>query len=120
MFEIAKTFRFEAAHSLPSLPESHKCRRSHGHSYRVTLILRARDLDEHGFVRDYGDLAEFREYVDATLDHRDLNTVLSVPTSAELLALWCFEVAHAWYPELVAVRVRETGSTYAEYRPDVD
>lgn len=120
MFEIAKTFRFEAAHSLPSLPEGHKCRRQHGHSYGVTLILQARELDRHGFVRDYGELSEFRTWLAETCDHRDLNEIVMGPTSAEVLAGWFFEVAHAWYADVVAVRVSETESTYAEYRPDAD
>jgi 6-pyruvoyltetrahydropterin/6-carboxytetrahydropterin synthase len=32
---LTKDFRFEAAHTLPSLPEDHKCRRMHGHSFKV-------------------------------------------------------------------------------------
>ena len=34
---IAKTFDFDAAHFLPHVPEDHKCRRMHGHTYRVRL-----------------------------------------------------------------------------------
>ena len=120
MFTIAKTFRFEAAHSLPSLPEDHKCRRPHGHSYTVTLTLAARDLDEHGFVRDYGRLDRFRLWLMETCDHRDLNAQFTHPTSAECLARTFYEVATNFYPEVVAVRVSETESTYAEYRPDAD
>ena len=33
--EIFKEFTFEAAHFLPNVPEDHKCRRLHGHSFRV-------------------------------------------------------------------------------------
>ena len=36
---IFKEFTFEAAHLLPNLPEDHKCRRLHGHSFRVRLTL---------------------------------------------------------------------------------
>ena len=32
--ELRKTFQFEAAHLLPHLPKSHKCRRLHGHSFQ--------------------------------------------------------------------------------------
>jgi 6-pyruvoyltetrahydropterin/6-carboxytetrahydropterin synthase len=120
MYEIGKTFTFEAAHSLPALPEGHKCRRPHGHSYRVTLVLRTSGLDDYGFVRDYGELHEFRSWIDAHLDHRDLNTVLPVPTTAEHLARLLYGVAAEFYPETVAVRVQETATTYAEYRPDAD
>jgi 6-pyruvoyltetrahydropterin/6-carboxytetrahydropterin synthase len=36
-------FTFEAAHYLPNLPETHKCRRMHGHSFQVEAA--ARDLE---------------------------------------------------------------------------
>ncbi|MCK4602054.1 MAG: 6-carboxytetrahydropterin synthase, partial [Phycisphaerae bacterium] len=36
-YELVKTFRFEAAHSLPGAPEGNKCRRLHGHNYRVDI-----------------------------------------------------------------------------------
>lgn len=35
MIRIAKTFDFDAAHWLPFVPDGHKCRRMHGHTYRV-------------------------------------------------------------------------------------
>ena len=35
--EVIKTFRFEAAHTLPHAPPGHKCRRMHGHSYRLDV-----------------------------------------------------------------------------------
>ena len=33
--EVFKTFTIEAAHSLPNVPQEHKCGRLHGHSFRV-------------------------------------------------------------------------------------
>ncbi|HLZ53000.1 MAG TPA: 6-carboxytetrahydropterin synthase, partial [Verrucomicrobiae bacterium] len=37
--ELRKTFQFEAAHLLPHLPKSHKCRRLHGHSFQVDIVV---------------------------------------------------------------------------------
>src|SRR3989442_12046383 len=37
--ELRKTFQFEAAHLLPHLPKSHKCRRLHGHSFMVDVVV---------------------------------------------------------------------------------
>ena len=37
--EIFKEFTFEAAHDLPNTPEGHKCRRLHGHSFRIRLAV---------------------------------------------------------------------------------
>ena len=120
MFEIAKTFRFAAAHHLPQLPDGHKCRRVHGHNYTVEVRIACPNLDLYGFVIDYGDLAVVREYLDSTFDHRDLNAVLPVQATAELLAAHIY--SHAWtllaLPEgaTLAVRVSETPDTWAEYR----
>ena len=118
-WRIGKVFKFDAAHQLHGLPAGHKCARMHGHTYAVELHLAADELDDRGFVLDYGDLAPFKRWVDDTLDHQVLNDVVppGVLTTAEALAAWLF---HEWsdtYPELVAVTVRETASTYAEYRP---
>ena len=37
--ELRKTFQFEAAHLLPHLPKTHKCRRLHGHSFAVEVVV---------------------------------------------------------------------------------
>ena len=42
--ELRKTFQFEAAHLLPNLPLTHKCRRLHGHSFQVEIVV-AGDID---------------------------------------------------------------------------
>ncbi len=72
MIEVERTFSFEAAHHLPLLPEGHKCRRPHGHSYEVTITVFG-DLDANGMVIDYEMLGEAWENVGERLDHRDLN-----------------------------------------------
>lgn len=73
-------FRFEAAHSLPNVPEGHKCKRVHGHSYQVELVVAA-TTDAEGKERAAG--------VFETLSHRYLNEVegLENPT-AEHIAAW--------------------------------
>ena len=38
--EIWKEFSFDAAHLLPNVPEGHKCRRLHGHTYTVRIYVR--------------------------------------------------------------------------------
>lgn len=122
MFTISKEFRFEAAHHLDGLPEGHHCARPHGHSYSVRLELAATELDATGFVVDFGDLARFGDYLKATLDHQDLNKVLPIQPSSELLALHFYQWCRKNLPERIAdlvtgVRVSETAKTWAEYRP---
>ena len=133
VYRIAKTFRFSASHQLLQLPEGHKCRRMHGHSYSVTLILQAEALDGWDFVKDYGALRTFGEWVNVQLDHRHLNDVLrdrredhpkeairnasigDITPTAENIAKWIYDRWQPVWSELVAVRVSESPDTWAEY-----
>lgn len=125
MYSIEKEFCFEASHSLPHLPEGHKCRRDHGHSYRVRVRLQAVFLNQDGFVRDYGDLTGIREFLDTVWDHQNLNALSLIGlaptvTCAEKLAEFLFRRFKQTYPELVEVAVSETQKTWASYRDDLD
>ncbi|MGW3210160.1 6-pyruvoyl trahydropterin synthase family protein [Streptomyces sp. NPDC001135] len=119
-FRISKQFRFSASHRLEGLPAEHPCGRLHGHNYVVELELSAAGdaLDPTGFVRDYGDLAEFSKWLDKAFDHRHLNDVLEgANPTAEHLSRWLYERWVPRYPELSCVRISETDKTWAEYRP---
>ncbi|WP_329392141.1 6-pyruvoyl trahydropterin synthase family protein [Streptomyces sp. NBC_01716] len=118
MVTISKQFHFSAGHVLDVLPSWHQCARMHGHNYVVVMELAAHpdDLTDAGFVRDYGDLDRFKTWLDETLDHRHLNDVMDVSTSAENIALWIFSQWSGEYPELTAVWVSETPRTWAVYR----
>jgi 6-pyruvoyltetrahydropterin/6-carboxytetrahydropterin synthase len=120
-YRIGKRFTFDAAHHLTGLPPGHKCARVHGHTYTVEFVLTATTLIGPGFVTDFGDLTIVGEYLTATFDHRDLNTVLEVePTSEALarhLADWFVTQVQPGLPgRLVAVRVSETPTSWAEYQ----
>ncbi len=115
MFEIAKEFQFSAAHHLGHLPDGHKCKQPHGHNYTVIVILRAEQLDDRGFVLDYGELDPIKRYIDESLDHRDLNTVLRGYTTAENIAKFLYIKFKPYFPALYEVRVSETPKTWAAY-----
>jgi 6-pyruvoyltetrahydropterin/6-carboxytetrahydropterin synthase len=117
---LAKSFRFEASHALPQVPPDHKCRRVHGHSFRVVVRVRGRVDPATGWVMDYADIARAFEPVHAALDHRHLNDVqgLANPTS-ELLAGWIWERLAGSLPGLAAITVRETCTAACTYRGQV-
>ncbi|MEN5277775.1 6-carboxytetrahydropterin synthase QueD [Brucella sp. TWI432] len=118
MFRITKEFHFSASHQLTELPADHQCARLHGHNYIVEVELSASVLDDHGFVRDYHELAPLKRYIDDELDHRHLNDVLGHNrVTAEVLACHLFEWCKSRWQEVTAVRVSETPKTWAEYRP---
>jgi len=117
MFTISKEFKFDASHQLEGMPDNHPCGRLHGHSYIVIIELAMPDLDKHGFVQDYGELAPIKQYIDNTLDHRHLNDILPFNPTAELIALYLYEEFKALFPKLKAVSVKETAKTIARYEP---
>jgi 6-pyruvoyltetrahydropterin/6-carboxytetrahydropterin synthase len=88
VFKIAADYGFEAAHQLHGLPDGHKCKRLHGHNYRVEVSVLG-ELDGRGFVIDYAELDAVVQPLVDQLDHRFLNDIdgLENPTS-EVLALW--------------------------------
>lgn len=111
---ISKKFDFDAAHFLPNLPDGHKCKRLHGHTYFAELILRG-EPDERGFVIDYAEIASAWKPVEALLDHRLLNDIEGLDTpSTEVLAPFIARMLLDSLPLLHAVRVYESSTTYCE------
>lgn len=105
-YEITKSFRFEAAHSLPHLPECHQCHRLHGHSYELIVGVSGPVIGE--WVQDYADISAVVSPLVKRLDHYNLNEVLSCPTTAENLAQWIWSHLAASLPLLSRIEVRET------------
>ena len=118
MHKIGKRFSFSASHIIGGLPADHPCARLHGHNYEVEVVLQSPTLDTVGFVRDYRELSALKDFLDETVDHRHLNDVLGHDrTTTEVLAHWLYDWCKGRWPEVVAVRVSETPSSWAEYAP---
>jgi 6-pyruvoyltetrahydropterin/6-carboxytetrahydropterin synthase len=108
--EIARSYRVEAAHRLPHVPEGHKCARLHGHSFEITLHVAGEVDPKLGWILDYAEIDRAFEPLFAQLDHRYLNEVegLDNPTS-ELLARWVLQRVRLPAPaRLCAVSIAET------------
>ncbi|WP_229399929.1 6-pyruvoyl trahydropterin synthase family protein [Micromonospora okii] len=124
IYRIGKMFTFEGAHQLGGLPEGHKCGQLHGHGYTVEVTLASRRLAGPGFVVDFAELNLLKRHLDSEFDHQFLNEVVDVEPTSEKLARvlfdWC--AAHLALPDgafVEAVRVRETATSWAEYRQDI-
>ncbi len=106
-FRLAKTFEVEYGHRLSKHPE--KCRFPHGHSLRIEVVVRGRELDDHDMVCDYKALKMLVIDIVDRLDHGmalnskdpELESLKGIgerillfedmdPTS-EVLARWIFE-----------------------------
>ncbi|XDD54386.1 6-carboxytetrahydropterin synthase QueD [Leptospira sp. WS4.C2] len=116
--ELSKTFGFEAAHFLPNVPEGHKCRRMHGHSFRFSVTLKGQ-IDPHtGWLMDFGELKGLvKPILDAKLDHYVLNDVagLENPTS-ENIAVWLWNQLKPKLPLLDKITIYETCTSSCVYR----
>jgi 6-pyruvoyltetrahydropterin/6-carboxytetrahydropterin synthase len=115
--ELRKTFQFEAAHLLPLLPNTHKCRRLHGHSFQVEVVV-AGDCDPRlGWVMDYADITKAFRPLWEELDHNYLDKIpgLKNPTS-ENVAIWIWRRLKPRLPLLVEIVVAETCTARCVYR----
>lgn len=117
--EIWKEFTFEAAHLLPNLPDGHKCKRLHGHSYRVRVYVGGEPDAKLGWIVDFAEIAEACEPVRRRLDHYYLNEIegLENPTS-EVLVVWIWERLKPSLPSLRRVEVSETCTSGCSYEGD--
>lgn len=115
--EIWKEFTFEAAHLLPNVADGHKCKRLHGHSYRVRISVDAEVDATLGWVVDFAEIAEAFEPIHKRLDHYYLNDIegLENPTS-EVLARWIWVRLAPTLPVLSKVEVSETCTSGCVYR----
>ncbi len=107
--EIFKEFTIEAAHFLLHLPEGHKCRRLHGHSFHIGIHLRG-EVDAHtGWVMDFAEIGRRFQPLFEQLDHYCLNDIkgLENPTS-ENLARWIWGRLKPELSQLSKIIVRET------------
>lgn len=107
--EIRKEFTFEAAHRLPNVPDGHKCKRLHGHSFRVTIAVRGPVDAQLGWIVDFSDLKDAWAPLHTVLDHNFLNDVegLENPTS-ENLAAWILQRIDVKNAAIHSITVSET------------
>ena len=92
MYEIYVAARFEAVHRL--VGDFGPAARTHGHTYRMEVILRGQHLADDGTLYDIGELGQAVEGLAGSMHYRDLNEVpglADVNTTAEAVASYCWE-----------------------------
>jgi len=114
---LERSYRFEAAHSLPRVPPGHKCARMHGHSYRIEVAIEGEVDPERGWVMDFAEIDEHVAPLVRQLDHQVLNEItgLTNPTS-EHVARWFWQHLSPRLPGLCEVSVSETPTSLCVYR----
>ena len=92
MYEVYVAARFEAAHRL--IGDFGPAARTHGHTYRMEVILRGQHLADDGTLYDIGELGQAVEGLAGSMHYRDLNEVSGlegVNTTAEAVAAYCWD-----------------------------
>jgi 6-pyruvoyltetrahydropterin/6-carboxytetrahydropterin synthase len=92
MYEVYVAAQFEAAHRL--VGDFGPATRTHGHTYRMEVIVRGERLSEDNALYDIGELRSAVEDLASSLHYRDLNDVsdlAGVNTTAEAVADYCWE-----------------------------
>jgi len=105
MWELTKSFRFEAAHALPGTTLGEASQEIHGHSFRAEVTIRGVPDPATGMVLDLGLLDASMDEIRRTLDHKFLNNIatLGAPTLENLSRFIWERVSHSG--ELVRVGV---------------
>ena len=75
MWELSKSFRFEAAHTLERSIDTDASRRINGPSYRAEVTIRREADPATGMAFDFGQFGQVLEAVRGGLDHRFLDEV---------------------------------------------
>jgi 6-pyruvoyltetrahydropterin/6-carboxytetrahydropterin synthase len=139
MIAVSKDFEFEAAHSLPHLPHTHKCHNLHGHSYKLRVTCAGEMDKELGWVIDYADISKVVKTVITAIDHTNIDVLFTVPprpelndkglpiapdlghktrpSTAENLAIWFYKQLKPTLPSVVEIQIKETASSCVIYRP---
>ena len=99
-------FTFEAAQFLPQLPDDHRCKRLHGHSYRVEVGTEDMEAVLGGLQKIYD-----------VLDHRCLNEMEDLQgATCEQLCEWIWRRLSDQGHTLKLVSIQETESARCIYR----
>lgn len=114
---LTKEFTFEAAQTLPNVPEGHKCRRMHGHSFRIEVSIEGEVDPDVGWVYDHACISRAMRPLLEQLDHAYLNEIegLGNPT-IENMAAWFWRRLEDPCPGLCEIVIHETPTARCHFR----
>jgi len=133
MYRVTREITFCYGHRL--LNYGGKCRFLHGHNGKAVITLESTQLDPRGMVLDFSEIKQVvSEWIDANLDHKMLLHrddpvlptlqakgepvfVMDTNPTAEAIARLIFDFATSRGFPVVEVRLWETDTCCATYRP---
>ncbi|OHD55425.1 MAG: 6-carboxytetrahydropterin synthase QueD [Spirochaetes bacterium GWF1_51_8] len=119
---LTKDFKFDAAHSLENYHG--KCENLHGHTYKLSVTVKARMLPENGMIVDFVELSKIvKDNIISKLDHSFINDTVKQST-AENIVMWIHgklaEILTTEVYEFYEIKLWETETSYATWRKDDD
>lgn len=119
MWELTKSFRFEAAHSLAGTTLGEASDEIHGHSFRAEISIRGTPDPVTGMVTDLGLLEQRMAEVQKMLDHKWLNKIeaLGIPTLENLTRFIWDRVQHTGQVVRVSVYRDSCGESCTYFGP---
>jgi 6-pyruvoyltetrahydropterin/6-carboxytetrahydropterin synthase len=122
MWELTKSFRFEAAHALAGTTLGQASEEIHGHSFRAEVTIRGRPDPSTGMVLDLGLLDSRIAEVRSMLDHKLLNKIdaIGLPTLENLSRFIWERVQHAGPVTKVSVHRDSCNESCTYYGPQAD
>jgi len=119
MWELTKSFRFEAAHALSGTTWGDASEEIHGHSFRAEVTVRGTPDPATGMVMDLGVLERRMSDVQKMLDHRLLNKIeaLGVPTLENISRFIWERIQNAGQITRVTVHRDSCGESCTYYGP---
>ncbi|WP_207510760.1 6-carboxytetrahydropterin synthase QueD [Longitalea luteola] len=113
---LYKEFTFDSAHFLPNVPDGHKCKNIHGHTYRLRVWLKGKPDPRLGWIIDFAELKTIIKPVVAQLDHKLMNDIagLENPT-CELIAVWIWDQLKPALPAMHRIELHETPTSGVIY-----
>jgi len=124
MFEVAVEQGFASAHALRNYKG--RCENTHGHNWRVEVVMEGERLDDTGLLVDFLDVKRMMAEIIDRIDHQFLNELEPFDTvnpSAENIAEYFYQQMNAGLKDnpvavrISAVKVWETDIQSATYRP---
>lgn len=100
---------FDSAHWLPNVPDTHKCHKMHGHTYKIRFEITGTIGTDTGWIIDYAEVKGVWASIKNMVDHKCLNEIpfLENPT-CERLALWIASLLKKDLPGVSKIEIRET------------
>ncbi len=119
MWELTKSFRFEAAHALSGTTIGAASEEIHGHSFRTEVSVRGTPDPATGMVLDLGLLEARMAEVRKALDHKLLNRIDTLgPPTLENLSRFIWErLQHAGTLTRVSVHRDSCNESCTYYGP---